>query len=287
MEGCIGIRFAAVIGAGQMGSGIAQTLAHSGIEVTLYDIDQSAVGRGMQRILESLQRLAAKGKLTDEQREQLLTRITCSTQLNDMQQAEIIIEAAPERMDTKKDILAALDRICSPQTILATNTSSLSVTELASATERPSLVIGMHFMNPVPIMPLVEIIRGLETSANTYERVRQLTIAIHKTPVEVLDFPGFVSNRILMPMINEAIFTVYEGVASKEAVDSVMKLGMSHPMGPITLADFIGLDTCLAIMETLYTGFGDSKYRPCPLLRQYVKAGRLGRKTGHGFYSYQ
>lgn len=280
------IQKATVIGAGQMGSGIAQTLAQSGMEVTLYDLDRSTVDRGIKMISTSLNRLVSKGKTTDEQRSQLLERIVPVTDFDSMQEAELVIEAAPERMETKQKIFAELDQICMPDTILASNTSSLSITELGSATNRASFVIGMHFMNPVPIMPLVEIIRGLETSDETFERIQHLTHKLGKTPVEVKDFPGFVSNRILMPMINEAIYTVYEGVAEPEAVDQVMKLGMNHPMGPITLADFIGLDTCLAIMETLYLGFGDSKYRPCPLLRKYVQAGWLGRKTGRGFYRY-
>ncbi|CAM4439834.1 3-hydroxybutyryl-CoA dehydrogenase [Paenibacillus endophyticus] len=282
----MGIQTAAVLGAGQMGSGIAQTLAGSGIAVLLYDLNRNAAALGLKRIGDSLNLLIGKGKMEDKQRSLLLSRITISTELADAQAADLVIEAAPERMAIKKELLAELDRVCSPHTILATNTSSLSITELASATGRPSLVIGMHFMNPVPVMPLVEIIRGLETSDATYDQIRQLSLAIGKTPVEVRDFPGFVSNRILMLMINEAIFTVYEGVATPEAVDEVMKLGMKHPMGPIALADFIGLDTCLAIMETLHHGFGDSKYRPCPLLSQHVKAGWLGRKTGRGFYIY-
>ncbi|MDQ8733597.1 3-hydroxybutyryl-CoA dehydrogenase [Paenibacillus sp. LHD-38] len=280
------IQKATVIGAGQMGSGIAQTLAQSGMEVTLYDLDRSTVDRGIKMISTSLNRLVSKGKTTDEQRSQLLERIVPVTDFDSMQEAELVIEAAPERMETKQRIFAELDQICMPHTILASNTSSLSITELGSATNRASFVIGMHFMNPVPIMPLVEIIRGLETSDETFEKIQHLTHKLGKTPVEVKDFPGFVSNRILMPMINEAIYTVYEGVAEPEAVDQVMKLGMNHPMGPIALADFIGLDTCLAIMETLYLGFGDSKYRPCPLLRKYVQAGWLGRKTGRGFYRY-
>lgn len=280
------IQKATVVGAGQMGSGIAQTLAHSGIEVTLYDLDRSAVDRGIELISTSLNRQVSRGKTTDEQRLQLLDRIIPATDFDRTKDAELVIEAVTERMETKQKIFAQLDQICMPHTILASNTSSLSITELGSATKRAPFVIGMHFMNPVPIMPLVEIIRGLETSNETFERIQILSQQLGKTPVEVKDFPGFVSNRILMPMINEAIYTVYEGVAEPEAVDQVMKLGMNHPMGPIALADFIGLDTCLAIMETLYHGFGDSKYRPCPLLRKYVQAGWLGRKTGRGFYRY-
>lgn len=281
------IRNVMVIGAGQMGSGIAQTLAQSGLQVTLYDIETAAVNQGISSIGANLSRLVAKGKMTEEQRELLLTKIAVSTDLESAEHAELVIEAAPEQMDTKKMLFRRLDQICRPNTILATNTSSLSITDIAAATKRPQLVIGMHFMNPVPVMPLVEIIRGLATSDETLDSIQTLALTLGKTPVEVHDFPGFVSNRILMPMINEAIYTVYEGVAEPEAVDQVMRLGMKHPMGPLSLADFIGLDTCLAIMETLHDGFGDSKYRPCPLLRKYVQAGWLGRKSGRGFYIYE
>lgn len=281
------IRNVTVIGAGQMGSGIAQTFAQSGLQVTLYDIEPAAVNQGISSIAANLSRLVTKGKMTEEQRELLLAKIAVSTDLESAEHAELVIEAAPEQMDTKKMLFRRLDQICRPNTILATNTSSLSITDIAAATKRPQLVIGMHFMNPVPIMPLVEIIRGLATSDETLESIKALAHTLGKSPVEVQDFPGFVSNRILMPMINEAIFTVYEGVAEPEAVDQVMKLGMNHPMGPLALADFIGLDTCLAIMETLHDGFGDSKYRPCPLLRKYVLAGWLGRKSGRGFYIYE
>jgi len=275
-----------VIGAGQMGSGIAQTLAQNGLHVTLYDIEQAAVTRGIATINTSLARLAAKGIITEDDRSQIIKSIVISTDLMCAKSSDLIIEAAPENMTMKKALFEKLDQICQPNAILATNTSSLSITEIASATKRASRVIGMHFMNPVPIMLLVEIIKGLETSSDTFEKIKALTLTIKKTPIEVQDFPGFVSNRILMPMINEAIYTVYEGVAEPEAVDQVMRLGMNHPMGPLTLADFIGLDTCLAIMETLQAGFGDSKYRPCPLLRKYVQAGWLGRKAGRGFYVY-
>ncbi|WP_053376092.1 3-hydroxybutyryl-CoA dehydrogenase [Paenibacillus sp. FJAT-27812] len=275
-----------VIGAGQMGSGIAQTLARSGHLVTLYDIETDAVARGIASINSAVSRLVAKGKMNDEERLKLLGNLECSVDLAGASNAELVIEAAPERMETKKVLFKQLDQICGPDTILATNTSSLSITDIAASTKRPQLVIGMHFMNPVPVMPLVEIIRGLATSDETFEKIKALTHILGKTPVEVHDFPGFVSNRILMPMINEAIYTVYEGVAEPEAVDQVMRLGMNHPMGPLTLADFIGLDTCLAIMETLHQGFGDSKYRPCPLLRKYVQAGWLGCKTKRGFYNY-
>lgn len=281
------IRKITVLGAGQMGSGIAQTFMQSGFTVTLYDIDQEAVNRGFSAIGTALTRLVNKGRLTEEQKSLVLQNITLSTDLEKANDSDLVIEAAPEKMEMKKTIFKALERICMPQTIMATNTSSLSITEIAAVTNRPEQVIGMHFMNPVPVMPLVEIIRGLATSDGTADCIKTLAQALGKTPVEVRDFPGFVSNRILMPMINEAIYTVYEGVAVPEAVDQVMKLGMNHPMGPLALADFIGLDTCLAIMDTLHQGFGDSKYRPCPLLRNYVKAGWLGRKTGRGFYIYE
>lgn len=280
------IQTVTVIGAGQMGSGIAQTLAQNGLQVTLYDIDQAAVARGIATINTSLTRLAAKGNISEADRTQTIKSILPSTDLMCANRSDLMIEAAPENMTMKKALFEKLDQICQPNAILATNTSSLSITEIASATKRATHVIGMHFMNPVPIMPLVEIIKGLETSSDTFEKIKALTLTIKKTPIEVQDFPGFVSNRILMPMINEAIYTVYEGVAEPDAVDQVMRLGMNHPMGPLTLADFIGLDTCLAIMETLQAGFGDSKYRPCPLLRKYVQAGWLGRKAGRGFYVY-
>ncbi|MGO4184258.1 3-hydroxybutyryl-CoA dehydrogenase [Paenibacillus sp. TAF43_2] len=280
------IQTVTVIGAGQMGSGIAQTLAQNGLQVTLYDIEQAAVARGIATINSSLARLAAKGNISEADRTQTIKSIIPSTDLMCANRSDLIIEAAPENIAMKKALFEKLDQICQPNAILATNTSSLSITEIASATKRASRVIGMHFMNPVPIMPLVEIIKGLETSSDTFEKIKALTHTIKKTSIEVQDFPGFVSNRILMPMINEAIYTVYEGVAKPDAVDQVMRLGMNHPMGPLTLADFIGLDTCLAIMETLQAGFGDSKYRPCPLLRKYVQAGWLGRKAGRGFYVY-
>jgi 3-hydroxybutyryl-CoA dehydrogenase len=275
-----------VVGAGQMGSGIAQTLIQSGRSVILYDIKQSAVNRGITLIEEALARLVHKDKLTKVQREQYLASLTPSFSLKNAEQADLVIEAAPEQMEIKKSLFKKLDRACNAETILATNTSSLSITDLASATMRPELVIGMHFMNPVPVMPLVEIINGLATSEETLIRIRSLTLSLGKTPIEAKDFPGFIANRILMPMINEAVYAAYEGVAEPEAIDQMMKLGMNHPMGPLALADFIGLDTCLAIMETLQQGFGDSKYRPCPLLRKYVQAGWLGRKSGRGFYFY-
>ncbi|WP_188889765.1 3-hydroxybutyryl-CoA dehydrogenase [Paenibacillus radicis (ex Gao et al. 2016)] len=275
-----------VIGAGQMGGGIAQVFAVHGFSVVLYDIDAQLAAKGYAVIEANLNRLVDKGRMNEEAAALTLTRLSLTADLEQLHDAELVIEAAPERLDLKKRIFAELDMLCSPHTILATNTSSLPVTELAAVTKRAHRVIGMHFMNPVPVMPLVEVIRGLATSDETFEIITALTQAIGKTAVPVRDFPGFVSNRVLMPMINEAIYAVYEGVATPEAVDQIMLLGMNHPMGPLKLADFIGLDTCLAIMETLHEGFGDSKYRPCPLLRSYVQAGWLGKKTGRGFYTY-
>ncbi|SEN46452.1 3-hydroxybutyryl-CoA dehydrogenase [Mesobacillus persicus] len=276
-----------VIGAGQMGSGIAQVCAQAGYEVTLNDLKAEFVERGLGVIKKNLSRQVDKGKMTAEELDKVLGRITASNDLQDAKSVDLVIEAAVENMDIKTKIFAQLDEIAPEHTILASNTSSLPITEIAAATNRPEKVIGMHFMNPVPVMKLVEIIRGLATADEVYQTIEDITEKIGKVPVEVNDFPGFVANRILMPMINEAIYTLYEGVASKEDIDSVMKLGMNHPMGPLTLADFIGLDTCLYIMETLYEGFGDPKYRPCPLLRKYVKAGWLGKKSGRGFYVYE
>lgn len=276
-----------VIGAGQMGSGIAQVCAMAGFHVYMNDLKQEFLDRGLAGITKNLTRAVDKGRMTAEEKEQVLGRLTQTTTLEDAKHVDIVIEAAVENMDIKKKIFAQLDGIAPAHAILATNTSSLPITEIAAATNRPEKVIGMHFMNPVPVMKLVEIIRGLQTADEVYDAIEDMTKKLSKVPVEVNDFPGFVSNRVLMPMINEAIFTVYEGVATPEAIDEVMKLGMNHPMGPLTLADFIGLDTCLYIMETLHEGFGDDKYRPCPLLRKYVKAGWLGRKTGRGFYTYE
>lgn len=276
-----------VIGAGQMGSGIAQVCAQAGYKILLNDLRHEFVERGLGVINKNLSRQVDKNKLTAEDKDAILARVTPSTNLQDAESVDLVIEAAVENMDIKTKIFAQLDEITSEHTILASNTSSLPITEIAAATKRPEKVIGMHFMNPVPVMKLVEIIRGLATEDEVYQTIEDITKTIGKVPVEVNDFPGFVSNRILMPMINEAIYTLYEGVASKEAIDEVMKLGMNHPMGPLTLADFIGLDTCLYIMETLYDGFGDPKYRPCPLLRKYVKAGWLGKKSGRGFYVYE
>ncbi len=275
-----------VVGAGQMGAGIAQVFAQHGYAVTLLDVNDAAVQRGLQAIGTSLDRLLKKGTVTAEDKAVTLERINPTMKLADMRDAYIVVEAATERKDLKFDLFRRLDELCSPQTILASNTSSISITEIAAQTRRPANVIGMHFFNPVPIMGLVEIVRGLLTSDETYQAVEALAGELGKTPVAVNDFPGFVSNRILMPMINEAIFTLYEGVATAEAIDTVMKLGMNHPMGPLTLADFIGLDTCLAIMEVLHDGLGDPKYRPCPLLRKMVAAGLLGKKSGRGFYQY-
>ncbi|WP_338788048.1 3-hydroxybutyryl-CoA dehydrogenase [Metabacillus sp. FJAT-53654] len=275
-----------VIGAGQMGSGIAQVCASAGFDVILHDIKEEFVNKGYHSIEKQLQRQVEKGRLTPQEKDETLQRITPSVEISNARFVDIAIEAVIEKMDVKTTLFHELDQLAPDHAILATNTSSLPITEIAAATKRPEKVIGMHFMNPVPVMKLVEIIRGLATADEVFQNIYDLTKKLNKVPVEVNDFPGFVSNRILMPMINEAIYTVYEGVASPEAVDEVMKLGMNHPMGPLTLADFIGLDTCLFIMETLHEGFGDDKYRPCPLLRKYVKAGWLGKKAGRGFYSY-
>ncbi|WP_071393256.1 3-hydroxybutyryl-CoA dehydrogenase [Bacillus tuaregi] len=276
-----------VIGAGQMGSGIAQVCAEAGYDVILNDLNSQLTEHGKNRIRSNLLRQVSKGRMKTEEMEAILSLISLSNKLEDAGDVDLVIEAAVENIDTKSDIFRRLDEVTPEHTILASNTSSLPITELAAATNRPEKVIGMHFMNPVPVMKLVEIIRGLATADEVYRTIESLTKALEKVPVEVNDFPGFVSNRILMPMINEAIFTLQEGVATKEAIDEVMRLGMNHPMGPLTLADFIGLDTCLYIMETLHEGLGEDKYRPCPLLRKYVKAGWLGRKTGRGFYEYK
>ncbi|SNS81943.1 3-hydroxybutyryl-CoA dehydrogenase [Bacillus sp. OK838] len=275
-----------VIGAGQMGSGIAQVCAMSGYEVLLHDLKEEYVEKGLGTITKNLSRQVEKGKMGPGDKDAILSRLTSSTDIKNAAAVDLVIEAAVENMEIKTKIFAELDEITPQQVILASNTSSLPITEIAAATNRPEKVIGMHFMNPVPVMKLVEIIRGLATSDEVYKEVEKMAETLNKVPVEVNDFPGFVANRILMPMINEAIYTLYEGVATKEAIDDVMKLGMNHPMGPLTLADFIGLDTCLYIMETLHQGLGDDKYRPCPLLRKYVKAGWLGKKAGRGFYEY-
>lgn len=275
-----------VIGSGQMGNGIAQVAAQAGLDVLMNDVKQEFAERGLATITKNLSRNVEKGRMTEEEKSAVLARISLSTSLDDAKDVDMAIEAATENMEIKMNIFRQLDAIAPAGALLASNTSSLPITEIAAVTNRPEHVIGMHFMNPVPVMKLVEIIRGLATSDETYETVKSLADQMNKTSVEVNDFPGFVSNRVLMPMINEAIYCLYEGVASVEDIDTVMKLGMNHPMGPLTLADFIGLDTCLAIMEVLYEGFGDSKYRPCPLLRKYVKAGWLGKKSGRGFYTY-
>jgi 3-hydroxybutyryl-CoA dehydrogenase len=276
-----------VIGAGQMGSGIAQVCAQAGYHVILHDVRSELVERGISTITKNLARNVEKERITTEEMGDILSKINTSIDVQHASKADLVIEAVVENMEVKTALFATLDEIAPEHAILASNTSSLPVTEIAAATNRPDKVIGMHFMNPVPVMKLVEIIRGLATSEEVYQTIEDITKKLNKVPVEVNDFPGFVSNRILMPMINEAIYTLYEGVATKEAIDEVMKLGMNHPMGPLTLADFIGLDTCLSIMETLHDGFGDDKYRPCPLLRKYVSAGWLGRKSGRGFYIYQ
>ena len=280
------IKTVGVIGAGTMGNGIAHVFAKSGYDVILCDIEERFVQRGIETISKNLEREAAKGKISVADREAALHHIRSTTKRDQVATADLVVEAATEKFDVKTEIFRDLDAMCRSEVILASNTSSISITKLAAQTKRPDKVIGMHFFNPVPVMKLVEIIRGLATSQETYATIHDLSVKLEKTPVQVNDFPGFVSNRVLMPLINEAIFTVMEGVATPEAVDEVFKLGMAHPMGPLTLADFIGLDVCLDIMRVMESGLGDPKYRPCPLLIKMVDAGWLGRKSGRGFYKY-
>jgi 3-hydroxybutyryl-CoA dehydrogenase len=275
-----------VVGSGTMGAGIAQVAARAGFEIVMRDVAQEFLARGMTAIDKSLQRDVDKERLSADEKNAIMARIRTTTDIGALSDAFIVVEAVTENLEVKTEVFKSLDGVTGPEAILASNTSSISITKLGAVTQRPDKVIGMHFMNPVSVMKLVEIIRGAATSDETYERVRELTEKLGKVPLECQDAPGFISNRVLMPMINEAIFALYEGVATRESIDGIMKLGMNHPMGPLTLADFIGLDVCLAIMNVLHDGFADSKYRPCPLLKRYVDAGWLGKKTGRGFYEY-
>jgi len=281
------VRRIGVVGAGQMGSGIAQVASSSGFEVVMSDVEERFLSKGMETIERNLERSVAKGRLSPEGKEEIKGRIKGTLKLEDMAEVDFVIEAVTEDQEIKLRVFKELDGICRKEVILASNTSSIPITRIAAATSRPERVIGMHFMNPVPVMKLVEVIRGMATSEETFQVTKDLATRMGKTPVEANDFPGFISNRILMPMIDEAIFALWNGVGTAEAIDQVMKLGMNHPMGPLELADLIGLDTCLAIMNTLYEGFGDPKYRPCPLLKKYVDAGYLGCKSGRGFYRYK
>ena len=280
------IRTVAVLGAGTMGNGIAHVFARYGYGVILRDIEQRFLERALETISTNLDREIKRAKLAEAEKPSILARIDAVTKMDAIARADFVIEAVPEQLDLKREVLRAADRVLRPEAILATNTSSISVTALAAATQRPARFIGMHFMNPVPVMPLVEVIRALQTSNDTFETTMKLCEKLEKKPVAVTDSPGFVSNRVLMPLINEAAFCVMEGVATPEAVDAVMKLGMNHPMGPLELADFIGLDVCLDVMEVLFDGFGDPKFRPCPLLKRMASAGWLGKKSGRGFYVY-
>jgi 3-hydroxybutyryl-CoA dehydrogenase len=288
MASCSAVLFAseAVVGAGTMGNGIAQVAARAGFQVVMRDLGEDFLARGMKAIDKSLQRDVDKERLAAAEKQAIVERIRTTTDASELRDAFLIVEAVTEDLKVKTEVFKALDQIAGTGAILASNTSSISITQLGTATRRPDKVIGMHFMNPVPVMKLVEIIRGAATSDETYEQIHAVSEKLGKVPLECNDSPGFISNRVLMPMINEAIFALYEGVASRESIDGIMKLGMNHPMGPLTLADFIGLDVCLAIMDVLHDGFGDSKYRPCPLLKRYVNAGWLGKKSGRGFYEY-